>query len=398
MLGRTGLAVAGAMLAAAATAHAAPQAPGAPGDTATWAPADKHGFATSHSTAGNAYLTLRQASASEIYYPDLSTPAFRGLQFAVVDRGTVDARDGRRRPGPHRARRAGRHRPRGAGRGLARLRADDRDAPLAPHQDVDHRPGAADGARGREARVAHGPQAKLYVLADPAPGDDGDDDRGRKLVAWDDDAATAVAATPRLRGATSGYKGTSSDPWRALERRGKLRRYDAREKGNVYQGARTALDGVRRQAMTLAVGFGAQRAQAERRARRSLHAGFAAKARRYAAGWQGYVDSLADPPAPVASDPELNALYDQSLMVLAASEDKRFRGASIASPTMPWEWGVTALDDKPESARTTWSGRATSTTWPPRRRRPATTRPRPGWSTTCGRSRRTTARGGRTRA
>ena len=75
--------------AAAATANAAPQARGAPGDIATWAPADKHGFATSHSIAGNAYLTLRQASASEIYYPDLSTPAFRGLQFAVVDKGTV---------------------------------------------------------------------------------------------------------------------------------------------------------------------------------------------------------------------------------------------------------------------------------------------------------------------
>src|SRR5829696_322668 len=89
MLGRTGLAVAGALLAAAATAQAAPQAPGAPGATHTWAPADKHGFATAHTTTGNAYLTLRQASLSEVYFPDLSTPAFRGLQFAVVDGGTV---------------------------------------------------------------------------------------------------------------------------------------------------------------------------------------------------------------------------------------------------------------------------------------------------------------------
>ena len=101
--------------------------------------------------------------------------------------------------------------------------------------------------------------------------------------------------------------------------------------------------------MTLAIGFGAKRADAERApASRSAPA---SRPRRpaYAAGWKGYVDSLADAPAPVASDPGIKALYDQSLMVLAASEDKRFRGASIASPSMPWEWGVTALDDKPES-------------------------------------------------
>ena len=44
----------------------------------------------------NAWFTLRQGSLSEVYYPDLSTPGFRGLQFAVSDgkgllqRETVD--------------------------------------------------------------------------------------------------------------------------------------------------------------------------------------------------------------------------------------------------------------------------------------------------------------------
>jgi glucoamylase len=37
------------------------------------------------------------------------------------------------------------------------------------------------------------------------------------------------------------------------------------------------------------------------------------------------------------------ALYRQSLMVLAASEDKINRGASIASPSMPWVWGTLTL-------------------------------------------------------
>ena len=85
-----------ALLLFAATADAKQPGPGAPGAKHTWAPADKHGFGTAHQRAGNAYFTLRSGSLSEVYFPDLSTPAFRGLQLAVtdgrtfLDRETVD--------------------------------------------------------------------------------------------------------------------------------------------------------------------------------------------------------------------------------------------------------------------------------------------------------------------
>ena len=187
---------------------------------------------------------------------------------------------------------------------------------------------------------------QLYVLADPAPGDDGNDDRGavrrKRLVAWDGDAASAVDAFPRLRRGTSGYAGTRSDPWRRL-RSGGLRGYDARAKGNVVQGARTRLDGVRRRSMTLAIGFGGRRAGAVRHTAASLRDGFSAAGGRFSAGWREYLTSLPEPPAPVAGDPALTRLYQQSLMVLSASEDKIHRGASIASPSMPWVWGTLTL-------------------------------------------------------
>ena len=77
----------------AAPAGAKPPAPGAPGTIHRWAPADKHGFGTAQQLESNAWFTLRQGSLSEIYYPDLSTPAFRGLQFAVTDGN--DARSAR---------------------------------------------------------------------------------------------------------------------------------------------------------------------------------------------------------------------------------------------------------------------------------------------------------------
>ena len=81
---------------AAPAAAAGKTAPGAPGADHTWAPADKHGFGTSHQVGSHVFFTLRQASLTEVYFPDLSTPAFRGLQFAVtdgktfLDRETVD--------------------------------------------------------------------------------------------------------------------------------------------------------------------------------------------------------------------------------------------------------------------------------------------------------------------
>jgi glucoamylase len=40
----------------------------------------------------------------------------------------------------------------------------------------------------------------------------------------------------------------------------------------------------------------------------------------------------------------MRRLYEQSVMVLAASEDKRHRGASIAAPNMPWVWGTLTLE------------------------------------------------------
>src|SRR5919202_999080 len=69
--------------AAAAEGAARPAAPGAPGAKHTWAPADKHGFGTARQLSSPVWFTLRRASLSEVYYPDLYTPRFRGLQFAV---------------------------------------------------------------------------------------------------------------------------------------------------------------------------------------------------------------------------------------------------------------------------------------------------------------------------
>jgi glucoamylase len=42
-------------------------------------------------------------------------------------------------------------------------------------------------------------------------------------------------------------------------------------------------------------------------------------------------------------------------MVMAASEDKTYRGAGIASPSMPWAWGLLTIDDPSTAYHLVWS-------------------------------------------
>jgi glucoamylase len=339
---RTTLSIAlGAALLLCTPAAANPPAPGAPGDRHTWAPADKHGFGTATATGSEVWFTLRQAELTDVYYPDLGTPSLRDLQFAVTDGRTFVDRET------------------GAG---VRSRVESIPGTLAFEQTTEtHRwrltkTWITDPARATvladvrfESRT--GRPLRLYLLVDPAPGDDGNDDRGASLVAWDDAVASSVAAWPGLHQATSGYKGSTSDPWLDLRADGDLdRRYDARDPGNVVQAARTKLTGTHRaREMTLAIGFGADVDVARWTVRASLAQGFTPAAKRYAAGWAAYLGTLGRPPRSVAGNSQLRRLYDQSVMVLEASEDKRNRGASIASPSMPWVWGTLTLEGNEDS-------------------------------------------------
>src|SRR5918997_986182 len=312
-----------------APVQAAPKpAPGAPGERHTWASADKHGFGTSTTRESEVWFTLRSAELTEIYYPDLSTPSFRDLEFAVTDgRRFLDfERDARSKVEPIPGSLAFRQTTWTRRWKLVKTWLTDpsRATVLADVRFTSQRP------------------LKVYVIGDPAPGDDGNDDRGTGMVAYDDTAASAVRAYPSLRDETSGYAGSASDPREQLVADKRLeRRYDASQPGNVVQGARTKLTGRRGgRHLTLAIGFGTGAGGADATARRSLRSGFGPAARTYLAGWSRYLRSLERPPASVRHH---RRLYEQSVMVLEASEDKRNRGASIASPSMPWVWGTLTL-------------------------------------------------------
>jgi glucoamylase len=327
-----------AALALPAAGAAAADAPGAPGAKTVWAPADKQGFGTATGVRSKVWFTLQGGALSEVYYPTLGTPNVRDLELVVSDGRTFTDRE----------RSATRNRVELLrGRGLTYRQVNTatsgRYRIVKTYVTDPRRDTVLVSVRFRSLT---GRPYRVYVLHDPALSNDGDDDTGaaagRTLVASDGTSAAALRAAPGFRRRSSGYLG-ASDGWTDLRADHRMDWSYARaaQPGNVVQTARTALDGVRHTRLRLALGFGGTGAAARAAAAGSLRQGYAPTARHYAAGWRAYLRRLRRPPRSVRG---LRRTYAASVMLLAAHEDKTFRGASIASPTMPWVWGANTIE------------------------------------------------------
>jgi glucoamylase len=155
-------------------------------------------------------------------------------------------------------------------------------------------------------------------------------------VATDGTNSDAVLASSGFSKTSSGYQG-KSDGWTDLASDHRMNwTYTAGQPGNVVQIGQTKLSGLSgRQRLTLAIGFAPTAAAAVSTARASLSAGFADVQDAYATGWHGYLATLK--PVPRAAEHSATE-YHVSQMVLAASEDKTYRGGFVAAPGRPWAW------------------------------------------------------------
>jgi glucoamylase len=180
----------------------------------------------------------------------------------------------------------------------------------------------------------------VYVLHDVGLGLNANDDTGRsaggRLLATDGALSSAVVASSGLSDTSSGYLGRS-DGWGDLSGDFVLNdHWDATTPGNVIQIGRTGLTGLGNgQELTLALGFATTEDDAAQVADAALDRGFDSAQDAYAEGWHDYLDGLA--PVPDSAG-QWRTEYDVSEMVLAASEDKTFRGGFVASPGKPWAW------------------------------------------------------------
>ncbi|HEX3316383.1 MAG TPA: glycoside hydrolase family 15 protein, partial [Solirubrobacteraceae bacterium] len=339
-------AVAALVLVAAAPAAAVSHgtAPGAPGNAPDFAPANKDGFGTATSQSSKVWHTLQNGELTEVYYPDLGTPAVRDLQFIVSDGKTFAERE---------------------------TDATDHVTQLADPKSLTYRQvnTAKSGLYRITKTYVEDParntllvdvtfesltkrKLALYVLYDPSLFNDGADDSGTTsratLLASDAHSASALQASPSFARTSNGYLGTS-DGWTDLRNDYRMDwNYDAAPNGNLVQTADTGLTGRNNsQHLTLALGFGGSTADASAAASASLAGGFAAAASAYAGGWHDYLAGLSPEPAGAAP---YGPTYDVSVMALAAHEDKTYRGGFIASPTMPWAWGTNPTLEHPSGA------------------------------------------------
>ena len=210
---------------------------------------------------------------------------------------------------------------------------------------------------------------EVFAVADTAPRNAGERDRGLRLgepgehhlVARDASAytgepvapllvdedgegysvAVALAATERFDWATVGVAG--GDHLAEVFSEGPLPDPRGRVDGDhVVLVGRLGTGSHLESQVALGLAGAGNTAAALGEAQGALARGYDPVREGYRESWRAF---LADRPIPssVADDPDLANQYRTALMSLRAMEDKTFRGASVASPSVPW--GETVTDE-----------------------------------------------------
>lgn len=330
-----GAAVVAAMTVAptGAASAASGSAPGAPGQASDWNPGDKEGFGTARGTASKVWYTLNDGELTDVYYPRIDTPSIRDSQFVVTDGSTFTDREDR--DSTHSVQLLN---PKSL---TYRIVNTAKSGKWRITKTFVTDPARSSVLEDVTFESLTGSAYQLYLLHDPALSMTGNDDTGHSgagpsLLSSDGTTASAVVTSPALGKTSSGYLGTS-DGWTDLASDHSMDwSYDATSPGNLVQTGRVKVNGlVNHQHFTVSLGFGSTESAALDTANASLAQGFAATRSAYDDGWAGYLGSLKPVPASASA---WSTEWNVSAMVLAASEDKTFRGGFVAAPARPWAW------------------------------------------------------------
>jgi glucoamylase len=208
----------------------------------------------------------------------------------------------------------------------------------------------------------------VYVYYDPSLNNSGMHDaawtEGDALLSRDGDTASALISSSGFayakdraagRDISNGYLGTS-DGLTELKKnstRSGFTPYQRAVNGNVVQvAALKGLQGskglpVRR--LTMALAFGKTPREALLNARLSLAQGFAKVRREYESGWHAYLKPLQ------TVDKKYQHQFQMAVLTLKGLEDKTYRGAMIASPSVPWGGGPNANEPTISGYHAVWA-------------------------------------------
>jgi glucoamylase len=338
-------------------------APGDPGVDAHWPGAAKDGFGTSTSLQSKVWFTLTKGVLSEVYYPTLDKPNNQSLRF-IICTGQIckdEAEDmehsvrvpnrrsltfqqinttvlGAQGSSPADSQTLDR---------LGQQPGEDACAPRAKHQLCITKTYTTDVERATvlidvRFESPDDPNSVVYVYYDPSLNNSGMHDTAwgdkSSLLASDGDIASALISSTGFEDVTSTFAGVD-------DKAPTLSHYDRAENGNVVQIAKLG----REKRLTIALAFGSTPADALASARQSLKKGFKISREQYERGWNTYLSSLHQ--VRTTHVAQLN----MSAMVLKALEDKTYRGAFIASPSIPWGGGPNANEPTVSGYHAVWS-------------------------------------------
>lgn len=352
-------------------------APGAPGNDAHWPSAAKNGFGTSNTLASKVWFTLNNGVLTEVYYPRLDVPNVQMLQLIIVNGTEVETESEdtiHRLEVPHTNALTFRQ--------INTAKSGYYTITKTYVTDPQHNTVLIDIQLDSRAVT------KAYVYYDPSLNNSGMHDsawtRGDALLAVDGDTASALISSSGFaypdswirdlikpadriaeRDFSNGYFGVS-DGLTELKRnwnRTSFGRYRRANNGNVvqvaalggFQGSRSVrnlkTDQLERAKphCTLALAFGKTPDEALRSARASLAKGFARVRNEYEAGWLTYLHKLE------RIEPRYQPQFNMAAMVLKGLEDKTYRGAMIASPSIPWGGGPNANEPTISGYHAVWS-------------------------------------------
>src|SRR5215213_2652792 len=315
-------------------------APGAPGKDAEWTSAGKEAVGTSNTLESKVWFTLRGGVMDEVYYPTVDVANTRTLQFVVT----------------------------GCNEGVSEELAAHKLEVIDP-QSLSFRQTSETNTYKLTKTYTTDPERPvvlidvefrsqcralqdLYVFYDPSLNNSGMHDSAwtedGALLASDADKASALVSGAGFGETTNGYLGAPGDSLRQLRNQGRVgTRYARAADGNVVQLGE--VEGAGRGHVTLALGFGREPAEALKNARASLSKGFAKAKEEYERGWHDYVKTLRH------VDAKRQAQFDMAAMVLKAHEDKTYRGAMIASLSIPWGGGSNANEPNVGGYHLVWS-------------------------------------------
>jgi glucoamylase len=324
-------------------------APGAPGKDAHWQSAGKEAIGTSASLESKIWFTLHGGVLTEVYYPTVDVANVQTLQFIVVspDRKRVEIESEDTTHSLHVL-------DPGALTFQQFNRAKSGAYTISKTYIVD--PQRHTVQIGVNFETRNNAPYQLYVYYDPSLNNSGMHDsawtQGGALLASDGDKASALVSSTGFIETTNGYFETS-DGLTELRRGGRIMNAYARaQDGNVVQVARVRQPATRpKQAASfyLALGFGKEADEALKNARASLARTFADVRTEYDEGWKAYLSSLR------RVDAKYQRQFDMAAMILKAHEDKTYRGAMVASLSVPWGGGANANEPNTSGYHTVWA-------------------------------------------